>query len=74
VFIKIAVIDNDFYKSSSSGKKMHLDTYAVFIRLVVFIKIAVIDNDFYKSSSSGKKMHLDTYAVFIRLVVFMTSR
>ena len=26
----IAVIDNDFYKSSSSGKKMHLDTLNAF--------------------------------------------
>ena len=34
----IAVIDNDFYKSSSSGKKMHLDTLnAIFIKLVVFM-------------------------------------
>jgi hypothetical protein len=47
------VINNDFYKSSSSGKKMHLDM------LNAVYDIAVIDNDFYKSSSSGKKMHLD---------------
>jgi hypothetical protein len=37
---KIALIDNDFYKSSSSGlKKMHLGMLnAIFIKLVVFIK------------------------------------
>ena len=46
---KIAVIDNDFYKSSSSGEKMHLDMLnAIFIKLVMFINIAMIDNDFYK--------------------------
>jgi hypothetical protein len=64
---KDAVIDNDFYKSSSSGQKMHLDTLnAIFIKLVAIEKIALIDNDFYKSSSSGqKKMHLDMLNAFL---------
>jgi hypothetical protein len=53
--IKIAVIDNDFYKSSSSGKKMHLDMLMLFYKIDCIYDIAVIDKDFYKSSSSGKK-------------------
>jgi hypothetical protein len=54
------MIDNDFYKSSSSGKKMHLDVLMLFYKIDCVYDIAVIDKDFYKSSSSGKKMHLDT--------------
>ncbi len=52
---RIAVIDKDFYKSSSSGKKMHLDTLMLFYKIGCVYNIAVIDNDFYKSSSSGQK-------------------
>jgi hypothetical protein len=51
VFIKIAVIDKDFFKILIIGQKNAFGYInAVFIKLVVFIKIAVIDNDFYKSS------------------------
>jgi hypothetical protein len=51
---RIAVIDKDFYKSSSSGKKLHLDMLTLFFyKFGYAYRIAVIDKDFYKSSSSG---------------------
>jgi hypothetical protein len=31
---KIAVIDKDFFKSSSSGEKMHLETLMMFYKIV----------------------------------------
>jgi len=75
VIYKTYLIDNDFYKSSSSGKKCIWICLMLFYKIDCVYDIAVIDKDFYKSSSSGKKMHLDTLnAIFIKLVVFMTSQ
>jgi hypothetical protein len=56
VIYKTYLIDNNFYKLSSSGKKNAFGyVKCCFIKLVAIEKIALIDNDFYKSSSSGQK-------------------